>query len=185
MIIEAFAAVMVGIALIWLVVQPLVLPAMAGPELPDLPDPEETPRGQALLALKEIEFDRATGKLSEADYESLYARYSVRAIEVLDAPPGAAGAAEPGGDDPIEALIAARRAALPTAGAVGATPVVALPDGVARRCLLHGDAVEPDAVFCSVCGAALVTADGQCVACGTTAPADAAFCPGCGARLTG
>jgi hypothetical protein len=45
--------------------------------------PEETPKGIALTALKEIEFDRETGKLSEVDYEFLKAKYTTAALEAL------------------------------------------------------------------------------------------------------
>ncbi len=179
MVIEALAAILVGMALVWLVIQPLVLPAMAGPELPDLPDPEETPRGQALLALKEIEFDRATGKLSETDYQMLYARYSERAIAALDAPPA--------NDERLETLIAARRwatpVASPAAAARGVVPPVLPADTSPRRCLVHGEPSESDALFCPACGAGLVTGEGRCAACGTDVPDDAGFCPGCGAAL--
>lgn len=84
--IELLAAGVIGAALLWLVVQPIVSPSMAGPIDIDLPDPEETPRGQALLALKEIEFDRATGKLSDTDYTALKAKYSAVAIAALEQP---------------------------------------------------------------------------------------------------
>ena len=35
------------------------------------------------MALREIEFDRATGKLSDADYDELKARYTARAIDAM------------------------------------------------------------------------------------------------------
>jgi Double zinc ribbon len=175
MAIEALAAVLVGMALVWLVVQPLVLPNLAGPEVPDLPDPEETPRGRALLALKEIEFDRATGKLSDADYESLHARYAARAIAALDAPVPAAES------DRIEALVAQRVAVMAVAGSAAALPAAAA--GAGAYCLVHGNPAEPGARFCSVCGAGLVSAEGACLACGAVPPADALFCPGCGTPL--
>lgn len=38
---------------------------------------------QAVDALREIEFDRATGKLSDADYDSLKASYTQRAISAM------------------------------------------------------------------------------------------------------
>jgi hypothetical protein len=37
----------------------------------------------ALTALKEIDFDRETGKLSQADYEFLKAKYTALALEAL------------------------------------------------------------------------------------------------------
>jgi hypothetical protein len=86
--IEVGAAAFLGVlALAW-VLEPLLRPAAA--RLPDDEplDPEETPRGIALAALKEIEFDRATGKLSETDYEQLKTRYTAHALAVLRAADG-------------------------------------------------------------------------------------------------
>ena len=54
------------------------------PVLPaEPPDLEETPRGVALAALKEIDFDRETGKLSEAHYQFLKTKYTAAALEAL------------------------------------------------------------------------------------------------------
>ncbi len=133
MLAEVIAAGVVGIALLWLVVQPMVLPAP--PEaIDDEPlDAEETPHGRALLALKEIEFDRATGKLSDEDFHALHAKYSGLAVRALE---GAAPAAP--SSDAVEALIAERAATL-----------------------MHGDApfftqcgarLVADALFCQACG---------------------------------
>src|SRR3989442_11196200 len=41
------------------------------------------PQAVALRALKEIEFDRATGKLSDTDYEQLKAKYTEAALAAL------------------------------------------------------------------------------------------------------
>lgn len=86
MLLEAIAAGVVGAALLWLVLQPMLAAVPPVPIDLDPLDPEETPRGLALIALKEIEFDRATGKLSDDDYAELNARYSAAAIAALDAP---------------------------------------------------------------------------------------------------
>jgi RNA polymerase subunit RPABC4/transcription elongation factor Spt4 len=86
MLLEAIAAGVVAAALLWLVLQPMVFPSASAPIDLDPLDPEETPQGQALIALKEIEFDRATGKLSDDDYAELNARYSAAAIAAIDAP---------------------------------------------------------------------------------------------------
>ena len=82
---EALAAMLVGTVVLWLVLQPLLRPTAPPPPAYEPPDPEETPKGIALAALKEIEFDRATGKLSEEDYEFLRARYSQQALAALAA----------------------------------------------------------------------------------------------------
>jgi len=82
---EAIAAVLVGMAGLLLVLHPLLRPSDRIRQ-PDEPlDPEETPRGVALTALKEIDFDRETGKLSDADYEFLKAKYTALALDALRA----------------------------------------------------------------------------------------------------
>ncbi|MBK6494070.1 MAG: zinc ribbon domain-containing protein [Gemmatimonadetes bacterium] len=103
---QLVAMVLVGFALFWLVAQPLIAPGVETAPILEPIDPEETPRGQALLALKEIEFDRATGKLSDEDYAELHARYSSRALELLDGPSTVVSA--PSHADPVEALLTQR-----------------------------------------------------------------------------
>ena len=87
---EAGAALLLGLLALGILLAPLIWPGPgpAGSQgvVPSDEGLEDTPRGQALLALKEIEFDRATGKLSDADYEELKARYTARALLLLDSP---------------------------------------------------------------------------------------------------
>jgi hypothetical protein len=141
---ETVAAALVGAALLWLVVQPLVAPATMSPEVEDIPDPEDTPQGQALLALKEIEFDRATGKLSDTDFTALHAKYSAAAIASLDA-----AKPRPGGlrcrTHGAAATADARYCAECGAGLVTET-------GACAAC--HA-VVPPDARFCPGCGVML------------------------------
>jgi hypothetical protein len=128
-------------------------------------DPADDMRAQAvaLRALKEIEFDRATGKLSDADYEQLKAKYTEQALIALRG----AGALTP-----------------------GASPGIHEPRAVARgrkttglTCPEHGARPEPDAVFCSECGKRLGSAPGYCARCGSTLEDDARYCNRCGARV--
>lgn len=115
------------------------------------------PGDTAVAALREIEFDRATGKLSDADYAQLKARYTREALTAMrraDAAPAAA--------DEIEAAVLAWRARHP-------------------ECPEHGARPEPDAVYCSDCGRFL---PGACTHCG--APVDESgsrFCSSCGHQL--
>jgi hypothetical protein len=123
MLLEAVAAALVGLAGLLLVLQPLLRRQQSPPPAAEPIDPEETPRGIALAALKEIDFDRETGKLSEADYQFLKAKYTGLALEALraeESPPVAA---------PAEAL---------SAGTLD--------------CPTCGPRPEPDAIFCSTCG---------------------------------
>src|SRR5205085_10362749 len=58
--------------------RPLGLPLIAPPGDED-----------AIVALREIEFDRATGKLSDSDYAELKSRYTARALAAMRARGGA------------------------------------------------------------------------------------------------
>ena len=108
------SGVLVALAAVALVLDPLVRPYAIRPERPSFEsedDPLEQRKELALAALKEIEFDRATGKLDDADYERMKARYTAEALEAIRAVDAAAARVEPAMADPVEALIAARRKA--------------------------------------------------------------------------
>jgi rRNA maturation endonuclease Nob1 len=143
MALEAVAAVALAIAVLWLVLQPLIRPPSVLSTPFEPPDPEETPKGMALAALKEIEFDRETGKLSDADYDFLKTKYTAAALEALREEQ--AGAAS----DDLEALIAAKVRLLRFASAATSSNT--------PTCVSCGPRPEPDAVFCSSCGLRLVT----------------------------
>ena len=164
MVVEVLAAVLVGSAALWLVLEPLLRPRSARPMVYEPLDPEETPKGIALGALKEIEFDRETGKLSDADYALLKAKYTAEALEALRIEEG------PGTND-IEALIAAKVRSLRSAQA--ATSL-----GTAS-CDSCGPRPEPDALFCSSCGRPLASS-ATCGGCGAAIVAGSRFCEGCG-----
>jgi cytochrome c-type biogenesis protein CcmI len=117
---------------------------------------EEIPGSTAVEALREIEFDRQTGKLSDADYASLKTSYTERALAELRA---ADSHAPP---DAAEALVRAYRAQR-------------------RACAEHGPRPESDAAYCSECGRYLA---GACAVCGASVTEPAArYCVGCGTAL--
>ena len=124
------------------------------------PDDDMTPQTVALRALKEIEFDRATGKLSDADYDQLKAKYTGEALAAMRGEPRAASR------EPKHAKAVAPRSPLP-----------------APACPDHGPRPETNAEFCSVCGRRLGSAPGYCVRCGTVLESDARFCNRCGERV--
>src|SRR5436190_17654256 len=72
---------------------------------------QTTDRNAAITALREIEFDQATGKLSESDYAQLKARYTQDAVLAMRRE-GSAGAGAPSTDDEIEAAVSAYRTRL-------------------------------------------------------------------------
>lgn len=170
---EALAAILVGIVALWLVLQPLIRPR-SSPPLPYEPlDPEETPKGVALAALKEIEFDRETGKLSDEDYELLKAKYTVAAVEALR---GEQTALVP---SDVEALIAARVHSLRSASTLPDT-TAAVPGALATvpACDQCGPRPEADALFCSSCGR--LVAHQQCNRCGAGLVPESKYCEACG-----
>ena len=115
----------------------------------------------AVAALREIEFDRATGKLSDADYAQLKDRYTRQALANMRRPAGAPLVTTDSEDD-VEAAIRAYRSERQT-------------------CAEHGSRPEPDAIFCSECGRYLA---GRCEQCGRhVQEVGARFCAACGHRL--
>ena len=130
-------------------------------------DPEETPKGVALAALKEIEFDRETGKLSDEDYAFLKSKYTGVALEALRAEGADATARQAAGGGDVEVMIAARVRALRSAA-------TSAPPG-APACPTCGPRPEADAVFCSSCGRRL-QAGGACAGCGAALGPGSRFC---------
>jgi hypothetical protein len=128
--------------------------------------PRQSEREAAVGALREIEFDRATGKLSDTDYADLKARYTEEAVQAMrreDARPAEAPAGDGAeADDEIEAAVRAYRAQHAACPTCGPRP-------------------EPDADFCSTCGRYL---HDRCADCGAPVEAlDARYCLKCGNRL--
>lgn len=134
------------------------------------PDGTAGRREQAVEALREIEFDRATGKLAEADYAALKARYTGEAVAAMRASSPLAAAAVSADavrrgaptDDELEALIRQTRDASPA-------------------CPVHGPRAEGDARYCSACGTWL---GGPCRRCGAAVTGPGArFCNDCGEKI--
>jgi hypothetical protein len=168
MLAEAVAAALVAVVALWLVLRPLLGPPPPPDAVEEPVEQDETPKGVALLALKEIEFDRETGKLSDADYQYLKDKYTAEALEALR------NEDELGVPGDVEALIAHRVQALRFAAATA-------PPG-APACPSCGPRPEADALFCSSCGGRL-PAPAACARCGTALSSDSRFCDGCGSRV--
>lgn len=144
------------------VLYPLFFEAPPSPVASPAPPPDEE---SAIRALREIEFDRATGKLSDADYQALRASYAERAIREMRGTAAPAVPALPGvaaADDEVEARVRAYRQAR-------------------RDCTRCGLRPEADAVYCSTCGDYL---GGACPVCASpVTETSAAFCSTCGTPL--
>lgn len=159
---ELIAGILLAAGAVYFVLRPILHPPLEGRETAgeggmdegEDPDDDFSPRAVALRALKEVEFDRATGKLSDADYDNLKAKYTTEALVALRA----------GSRD--VAIVTGPRSPLP-----------------APSCPTHGPRSESDAQFCSDCGRRLATAPGYCARCGTALEHDAHYCRSCGARV--
>lgn len=167
--IELVAGILVVTGAVYFVLRPILRPEPATEEIAsdagvnegEDPADDFSPRAVALRALKEIEFDRATGKLSDQDYDGLKAKYTAEALMALRAESG-----EQGAGSRERVLQPAPRSLLP-----------------APACPTHGPRLETDAQFCSECGRRLGTAPGYCARCGTSLEQEARYCHTCGARV--
>lgn len=175
-ILELLLGVVVAVAAIALVARPLWRGPSREREPFDEPAaPEETRKGVALLALREIDFDRETGKLSDQDYERLKTAYTAEAVAALRLEEGRAARAP----DSVESLIAARVLQMRVGGPASLRPSAS----TTEHCPNCGPRPESDALFCSECGRALGAP--ACAACGAALVAGARFCERCGAPVAG
>ncbi|MEJ2238023.1 MAG: zinc ribbon domain-containing protein [Gemmatimonadales bacterium] len=169
---ELLAGIVVAVAALALVLEPLVRgvsESTIGTESPaddlDFTDIQESesPKVQALLALKEIEFDRATGKLSDEDYDELKGKYAQVALAAIKA--------EDAAGEGIGDAADAAEAAIQGARSKGASV-----------CPVCGPRPESAATFCSDCGRSLVAPDAsvRCSSCGSPVTPGGKFCANCG-----
>ena len=116
----------------------------------------------AIAALRELEFDRATGKLSDTDYSELKARYTKTALAAMRRADQAPEVAEGPTDAELEAHVLSVKQRLAGCADCGPRP-------------------ESDAAFCSNCGRYL---NNRCATCGAPVVAlEARYCNNCGNRL--
>ncbi len=129
-------------------------------------------REAILTALRDLDFDHATGKVSDGDYAPQRANLVSRGASVLrqidqvnqlDQPPNHS-------DDELDRAIAARRKAAiaPHLSSQG------------RACPQCSAQIRPHDRFCPWCGQALTRI---CVRCGQPIRAEDRFCGHCGVRL--
>ena len=118
-----------------------------------------TPQVEAVHALREIEFDRETGKLSDSDYAALKTRYTREAVAAMrDEEAGLSGSEA----DAAEAIVLRYK----------------------RRqlgCSVCGPRPEPDAIYCSTCGRYLAAHCARCHA--SITEIGARYCGSCGDTL--
>lgn len=113
-------------------------------------------REEVLLALRDLEFDYKTGKVSEEDYEPLHAQLLAEAAKYIEA--------EKEEDQQLEALIQTRRVAK-----------------TSLQCESCGTPLEAGQKFCSKCGQAAKSV--FCPSCGKKIHAGDLFCSSCGTHI--
>ena len=121
--------------------------------------PPEAAKQQALRALRDLDFDFRTGKVTQEDYLPLRQRLLVQAAAAVEV-------VRPAQDDEIEAAVRALR------GAQGRR--------AARTCPECRAAIRAADKFCPTCGAALGL---TCPACHAVVQAADQFCGHCGKTL--
>ena len=169
---------------------PLLRDQMAGDEDLELPEEDEElyrRKETTYSALKELEFDYKTGKLSEQDFHELEARFKANALEILEAIDQL--------EHPTPKTKAARRAEREQAGeGSNRRASAALPADTCGSC---GNVNPSGARFCAVCGDPLAVARSLtevgaeagglpprlCASCGARLDVDHRFCGACGAEV--
>lgn len=129
----------------------------------------EREKALTLRSIKELEFDRAMGKVSPQDFEEMAGRLRARAVGIMKQLDAGAAAYR----TLIEKELAARVGTKPS----GPTPVSPTPDLPPSRDATAARQSPGDGGKVGPAGPA-----GMC-ACGTRHDADARFCKSCGAKL--
>jgi hypothetical protein len=145
---ELVVGALLVFGVLWLVLFPLVWPRRVHHGGRAVKAEESTPT--AIEILREIEFDRATGKLSDADYGSLKSSYTGAALAELR---GAAATAPVATAIPAEAAVCPVCGPRPEPDAQYCSNCAQYLPGVCRACGVS--VTQPAARFCTGCGAGL------------------------------
>lgn len=175
-----FLAIAIAAAALLIVAYPIIARprTAAAPASPAQEELDEliAQRDAVFQALRDLHFDRQVGKVTAEDFAVFEASLKDAAADALRAVDRWEAQADAALDAMLERAIAARRAALPTAG---------------RSCPACGRPALADDKFCAGCGAALpaaelpqpATVQGACPQCGRPCEPDDRFCGACGRAL--
>lgn len=110
-----------------------------------------TERNRVYAAIRDLDFDFKTNKVSDEEYAEQRYRLVAEGVEILEMLDALPADGDAPGDDPIEAMIARfRQGEEPVPAAVPAAAGRA-----ARYCSQCGTAAQPGDRFCGSCGAPL------------------------------
>jgi|GEM_PF-978149 len=165
-------AIFIGIAILVVavpfVMNPLVNEREKQPvKTTNLKKDEKGGQKDALEAIRDLDFDFETGKVTREDYETLRAQLVLEAAEYIQV--------KQQEDEKIEAMIRARLKQVKSA----------------VKCERCGGEIRPQDLFCPACGyAAQVQSESRepkvqltCQGCGKTIKASDLFCTSCGRRV--
>ncbi len=199
-------SLLLGLALLLLVAFIVARPILDRQGLPEKETSQAerlaAERETLLAALRDLDFDHATGKISDEDYTPQRARLVAQGVAVLRQL-DAVGPAMPehalSAEDAIERAVAARRrpdgARVAPRAAQSADDVIEAEVAARRKSApVQRPAPTPDSVTCANCGALAKPGDRFCPKCGQvlalTCPTcahlirpDDRFCAACGAKL--
>lgn len=119
----------------------------------------EERKSRLYTALTDLDFEKESGKVSEADYETARSDYMAQVAAVL----GKLDALAPRGADK-------KKPRKPD-------------DEGGKRCGSCSQTSPESAKFCIHCGAALAAKETTCEGCGETLPKEAKFCMSCGKKV--
>lgn len=186
--VELLVKILLAVAVVAFVGYPLLREQLAGEEELELPEEDEElyrRKETTYSALKELEFDYKTGKLSEQDYHELEARFKSSALEIIKA------------IDELEHPAPKKKAARPAeSGQAGEEASLRASAGLpADTCGSCGNVNPSGARFCAVCGDPLAVAlsspksarraadsTALCASCGGRLDVGHKFCGACGAE---
>ncbi len=188
--VELLVKVLLAVAVVAFVGYPLLRNQLAPEEDLELPEEAEElyhRKETTYSALKELEFDYKTGKLSEQDFHELESRFKASALEILEAIDEL--------EHPTAKGKAGRRAERDKVGAESRRRVSSFQSTDA--CGSCGAVNPSGARFCAVCGDPLTIGPaspksgrkptdtgGMCASCGTRVDVDHRFCGVCGAEAS-
>ena len=188
-----FIAILVGLFAAYMVVQsvrPLFEGGVSADEWQRIEDESMAllvRRDRLVAELRDLEFEAALNKISDADLKRLRARYETEALALVKE---LEDGADKYGDRIAEQVSALMEGRLP-AGAVASAasaPAASAPASPsdapgAEACASCGDPMPADARFCDGCGAKKGEASVACGGCGASNRPGARFCKGCGEAL--
>jgi len=120
----------------------------------------EREKSLTLRSIKELEFDRAMGKLSERDFEEMSGRLRSRAMGIMKQLEAGTGAYRAQIEKDLAARIGStRRPDLPPSARPSAGEQVGRAPGQPVVACVCGTTNDPDARFCKSCGTRLETAE--------------------------